>query len=149
MKMEFDNVRLLVTRYDECFRFYHETLGFPVLWGELGGSYASFGTAGGKSFAIFPRAEMARAVGAAHLSSDAASQDRFALILGVGDLEAVVGQLKAKGVAMIADVQARPDWGIRTAHLRDPDGNLIELFDELPSESWDAELRNADEKYKA
>lgn len=27
-----------------------------------------------------------------------------------------------------------PDWGIRTAHLRDPDGNLIEINQPLPSQ---------------
>lgn len=40
--MKFDNIRLLVTHFDECFKFYHEKLGFPVLWGELGGRLRQF-----------------------------------------------------------------------------------------------------------
>ncbi|UUZ81568.1 VOC family protein [Paenibacillus sp. P26] len=146
--MKFDNIRLLVTHFDECFKFYHEKLGFPVLWGELGGGYASFGTANRESFAIFPRTEMAQVAGTVHLPSYAEAQDRFALVLKVDDLEAVVGRLSSEGVSMITDPQVRPDWGIRTAHLRDPDGNLIELYEEIPPESWDSGLREADGKYK-
>lgn len=28
--------------------------------------------------------------------------------------------------------QDRPDWGVRVAHFRDPDGNLIEINQNLP-----------------
>ena len=28
-----------------------------------------------------------------------------------------------------------PDWGMRSAYLRDPDGHLIELCGEMPAES--------------
>jgi lactoylglutathione lyase len=145
--MKLDNVRLLVTRFDECFTFYHEKLGFPVLWGELGGGYASFGTAESQ-FAIFSRSEMAEAVGTDHLPAASDAQDRFALIVRVNDLDATAARLKAEGISMITDVQDRPGWGIRTAHLRDPDGNLIELIESLPAESWDEGLRKADGKYQ-
>ncbi|XEC93503.1 VOC family protein [Paenibacillus tarimensis] len=146
--MELDNIRLLVNRFDDCFRFYQERLGFTVLWGELGGGYASFGTANGKSIAIFSRAEMAQVVGTSHVPSEIEAQDKFVLILKVHDLEKVVATLKAEGVTIITEIQNRPSWGIRTAHLRDPDGNLLELIDEMPSESWESGLREADEKYK-
>lgn len=146
--MEFDNVRLLVNKFDDCFQFYREQLGFSVLWGEMGGGYASFGTVNGKSFAIFSRAEMAQVVGVSYLLAISEAQDRFVLILKVGDLEQVVAGLKAKGIVIITEIQARPSWGIRTAHLRDPDGNLLELFDEIPPEECDQGLREADEKYR-
>ena len=35
--------------------------------------------------------------------------------------------LRAQGVALVAEPQDRSDWMIRTAHFRDPDGNLIEI----------------------
>jgi len=31
-------------------------------------------------------------------------------------------------------------WGIRVAHFRDPESNLIELYSELPKEKWDEDL---------
>ena len=35
-----------------------------------------------------------------------------------------------------------PDWGLRVAHLRDPDGNLLELFQDLPKDQWSASLHD-------
>jgi catechol-2,3-dioxygenase len=37
---------------------------------------------------------------------------------------------------------------MRSAYLRDPDGNLIELTGDLPRDDWSPELREAAEKYK-
>ena len=31
-------------------------------------------------------------------------------------------------------------WGIRVAHFRDPENNLIELYSELPKGKWDDHL---------
>jgi catechol 2,3-dioxygenase-like lactoylglutathione lyase family enzyme len=42
-------------------------------------------------------------------------------------VDAVCRQLQAHGVALAVGPTDHPDWGIRTAHFRDPDGNLIEI----------------------
>jgi hypothetical protein len=57
--------------------------------------------------------------------------------------------LKARGAQFVADLTDRPDWGIRTAHLRDPDGNLIELNSPLPREQWADELADEAQRYTA
>jgi catechol 2,3-dioxygenase-like lactoylglutathione lyase family enzyme len=41
--------------------------------------------------------------------------------------------LKAKGITFITEPQDRAHWGIRTAHFRDPDGNLLEIYNPLAS----------------
>ena len=44
----------------------------------------------------------------------------------VDDVDAVVAQLKAKGVE-VSDVKSVGDTDIRQAFTHDPDGNLLEL----------------------
>ena len=41
-----------------------------------------------------------------------------------------------------------PAWTIQAAHLRDPDGNLIELFTSLPKEKWTQDVRDEDLRSK-
>jgi lactoylglutathione lyase len=39
--------------------------------------------------------------------------------------------LQIKGVSFLTEPKNRPDWGIRTAHFRDPAGNLLEIYSPL------------------
>ena len=41
--------------------------------------------------------------------------------------------MRARGVALVAEPQDCPDWMMRTAHFRDPDGNLIEINSAIPA----------------
>ncbi len=54
------------------------------------------------------------------------------LIVTVEDVDASVERLQAQGVQFLTDPRDFPGWGIRSAYLRDPDGNLIELYSDLP-----------------
>lgn len=128
------HVRLLVKDFAACFRFYRDVLGFEVLWGEEGGRYADF-KAGDAIVALYHRRLMAEAVGTAGQPADVDVQDRAALIFAVDDVDATCQQLKAQGVDFVTQPQDRPDWGIRTAHFRDPDGNLIEIYRDLPTQA--------------
>lgn len=65
------------------------------------------------------------------------------LIFQADDLDATVARLKAKNVQFVSGIKDRPDWGIRTAHLRDPDGTLIELNTPLAKSEWTEDLRGA------
>lgn len=139
--MKLTHIRLLVVDMDACFRFYRDVMGFEVLWGREGGGYAVFETGGGISLAIFPRQEMAESVGTAEAPVEVECQDRALLIFGVEDLEATVAGLRARGAEFVRGVEDHADWGIRTAHLRDPAGTLIELNSPLAHEEWTEELQ--------
>jgi catechol 2,3-dioxygenase-like lactoylglutathione lyase family enzyme len=76
---------------------------------------------------------MAEAVGTAGKRVDADAQDRAALIFEVEDVDATCEQLGTRGIELVTEPQDRPDWGVRTAHFRDPDGSLIEVCRELSS----------------
>jgi catechol 2,3-dioxygenase-like lactoylglutathione lyase family enzyme len=125
-------VRLLVTKFPECFRFYRDVFGFKPTWGEEHSSYAEF-EAGGAKISLFGRSAMAQVVGAANLPEDAAQKDRVALIFASPDVDSVYREFLDRGVHFISEPTDRPTWGVRTVHLRDPDSNLIEIYTDLKS----------------
>jgi len=125
--LKFDNMRLLVTRFDETYAFYRDVLGLKPTWGKPGENFASFAFPGGGEIAIFRRSMMADAVGTAARPSTRQEQDTAVLILTVDDVDALYARLK-RAVEFANAPSDRPAWGIRAEHFRDPDGNLIEVF---------------------
>ncbi len=125
------HIRLLVADFPACFRFYRDVLGFSPSFGSEDDVYADF-TVGDQTLALFRRDLMAEAAGAAGKPDTADAQDRVALVFAADDVDAAAVALRAQDVVLTAEPQDRPDWGIRTAHFRDPDGNLIEINTPIP-----------------
>jgi catechol 2,3-dioxygenase-like lactoylglutathione lyase family enzyme len=145
MNMRFDNIRLLVHRYEACFAFYQDVLGLRLTWGEPGGNFASFAFPGGGSLGLFRRELMAQALGTADLPHELEAQDRAALIVEVDNVDTCARALADKGAAL-AGPRDMTDWGIRTLHVRDPDGNLLEMFAHLDQAQWSERLRTEDQR---
>jgi catechol 2,3-dioxygenase-like lactoylglutathione lyase family enzyme len=146
--MHLVSVRLLVSDFDGCFRFYRDIMQFQPDWGEEGSTYASFRTTPGAALSLFRRDHMAEAIGTADLPSVTQCQDRAALIFLVTDIEAEVKELRSRGAQFLSDPRDFPDWTIRAAYLRDPDGNLIELFSPLGESQWTRRVAEEAEKYR-
>jgi len=70
---------------------------------------------------------MAEAIENTDKAADAESQDKIALIFEVTNMDEYHRQLQENGVQFIQPLRDFPDWGIRAAYFRDPDGNLIEI----------------------
>jgi len=134
--MRFHGVRLLVEDFAGCFHFYRDVMGFTPGWGEPTSTYASFRVHGGPGLSLFRRNLQADAVGTAHLPAHVPQQDRALLAFQVEDLEAAVAELAARGAWFVTEPRAYPDWTIRAAYLRDPDGNLLEIWTDLPQSQW-------------
>jgi len=132
MNIQSTHPRLLVSDFRACFLFYRDVLELPVTWGEENGDYASY-RVGDAELALFQRQLMAAAVGTAAKPAQAECQDRVTLIFHVDNVDEVYWRLKDKGVTFINPPMDRPDWGIRAAHFRDPDGNLLEIYTDLQS----------------
>ena len=146
--MRLDYVRLLVINFDACFRFYRDVMGFKVTWGEEGDTYGSFSVSGGTALALFQRQAMAEAIGTTDLPVNAVSQDQIVLIFGVEDLDTTIRKLRERGAHFPTNPKDHPEWGIRTVHLRDPDGNLIEINSPMPTNEWSRDLREEASKFK-
>lgn len=119
------HVRLLATDFGALFKFYSESLGLGVRFQEEG-IYAEFDT-GPALLSIFHREFMAEAIQHAAPHESALPLQRPVVILSVGDVDAVYVTLKDRGVEFLTAPTDRSHWGVRTAHLTDPDGNLVEL----------------------
>jgi lactoylglutathione lyase len=121
--VRFSQVRLLVDDFEGCHRFYGETLGLTPSFGAADEAYASF-TAGDATVALFRRSAQGDVVGL-RLPGDSAL-----LVLEVDDVDAEAARLSD---AVVQEPVDQPEWGGRVAYLRDPDGTLIELFQQLPT----------------
>ncbi len=133
MDYRFSHTRLLVNNFKDCFVFYRDMMGFKPTWGSEDDTYASFDT-GDVSLALFVRQAMSEAIASTGLPPEAKSQDTVCLCFEVENVDTTCQKLKEKGVGLVAEPADRPDWGIRTAHFRDPAGNLIEISQGLPQQ---------------
>jgi catechol 2,3-dioxygenase-like lactoylglutathione lyase family enzyme len=122
--VQLTHVRVLVEDFSASFRFYRDALGLPTRWEDNGG-YADFPVGESLWLAIFPRGQM-EAETRLRPAGDGA-----VLALGVEDVDAAFASLGERGVQFVDEPHDRPDWGLRVAHARDPDGNLIELYHDI------------------
>lgn len=124
--MKYTHTRLLVDDFPGMFRFYRDQLGLIPTSGGEEDVYAEFAT-GGSTIALFGRAFMAEALHDQQLAEQSTRHSAMVMTFEVDDVVATYKRLKASGVTCVADPQPRPEWMIFTAHVRDPEGNLIEL----------------------
>ncbi len=130
MKHRSMHTRLLVSNFKASFNFYGNLLGLNVIWGDVGSEYAAFQT-GETVITIFRQSHMAEITGKSHLPPKVNCQDRFALIFPVDDIDKTYLELKIQGVPVMTEPVEHKYWKMRTIHLRDPDGNLIEIFSKM------------------
>ena len=92
--------------------------------------YAEF-AAGDMRVALFRRQEMAEMIGSENKLTHTECQDKIVLIFTVADLESECQQLKHKGVKFTKEPLSNPYYNLKTAYFRDPDDNLIGLFEQI------------------
>jgi lactoylglutathione lyase len=128
MDYNFDYVRLLVSNYRDSVRFYRDALDMPMIRGDLESGYAEF-QAPGIRLALLQRSEMSKALGLEEPSGE--GRRHVALAFSVGDVDEAFAELEKKGVRFTLAPRTHSEWNLRTAHLQDPDGNLIEINQRL------------------
>jgi lactoylglutathione lyase len=126
MNAKYEFTRLLVSNFKSCFLFYRDVMGFQARFGTENDTYTEF-VMGATNISLFDKSEMSRALGTSHLPSDFEGQDKICLVFAVENVDDFCRHLKEKGIPILVEPTDRPDWSIRTAHFRDPDGNLLEI----------------------
>ncbi|MGW4595709.1 VOC family protein [Streptomyces sp. NPDC004457] len=122
--MELVQVRLLVTDFAACYRFYADVLGLAPQSGAVEGPYEKFSPhAGSAGIALQDRAMMA---GLPAELGDTATGHRSLVVLRVDDLDAYCARITARGATVLHGPAPMTDR-MRVAHLKDPEGNLVEL----------------------
>lgn len=118
---------LVVGDVDASVRFYTEVLGLPL--GHRSGPYAQLDT-GETRVALFDRRAMAKSLGVDRLEAPDPLAPGFQVGFKVDDVDAVYAALVGRGAEPACAPTDRA-WGQRTAYVRDPDGHLIELAQQL------------------
>ena len=122
--MELAQVRLLVTDFAACYRFYAEVLGLKPQSGATGGPYEKFSPATGSAgIALQDRSMMAAVL--CELG-DTATGHRSLVVLRVDALDTYCEQIASRGATVLHGPSPMTDR-MRVAHLKDPEGNLVEL----------------------
>lgn len=121
--MRLTHVRLLVEDMDRCLRFYRDAVGLDVTL-EAEGVYYEL-AAGDVILALYRRDLMGQMIGA-ELSPPARS-DAVALTFQVNDVDTAAQALKDRGAELVNEPMDYEVAFLRVAHLRDPEGNLIEI----------------------
>lgn len=121
-----DYVVLIVDDLDRALEFYVDVLGLDL--GHRSGSYAQLAT-GATRLALYERSAMATTLGRP-LTAPADDAPGFELGFKVADCDSTYRELVSGGAAAAVEPADRP-WGQRTAYVRDLDGHLIELAQDL------------------
>jgi catechol 2,3-dioxygenase-like lactoylglutathione lyase family enzyme len=127
--MRLTHTRLLVNDMDRQFAFWAHQVGLRPRFGEVESVYHEFETGAG-TLALFDAKRMAKSLG--RKSAPAArAGDRAVVCLAVDDVDAVYRMLKAKGVRFVRGPHNEAAWMMRVAQFRDPEGNLVEVSQDL------------------
>ena len=127
MDLNFKGTRLLVCDYDACVEFYHKTLGFELIYQSQSGEETDL-RMGNTILNLIKRASMSNIIGMAENLDNDNLTDNVALIFTTADLDKTCKELEANNVEFISKPVYRPQWGIKTIYLRDPDKNLIGVY---------------------
>jgi lactoylglutathione lyase len=123
------HARLLVHNFAESLRWYRDTLGFGVSL-EVEDTYAEFDT-GDAILAIYNRRLMEGVVGS---QAQGRGRDEVVVTFAADGVDRTFQELRAKGVAFVTEPHDQPNWVLRVAHFRDPDGHLLEIYEPLRPE---------------
>ena len=130
MRLEtLDYVVLIVADLERALGFYTGALGLVLQ--HRAEKYAQM-KAGTTRLSLYTRDAMAETLGTT-IDPPSPGAPAFELGFKVLDCDAAFAELVAAGATAAVPPTTRP-WGQRTAYVRDPDGNLIELAQDLGRE---------------
>ncbi|NEP17178.1 MAG: VOC family protein [Leptolyngbya sp. SIO4C1] len=130
MDVQAASTRLLVSDIKTCCEFYRDLLGLPVVIEDLERGYVEFEIANMR-LSLFSQQEMAEIIHTTDKPSQADCQDKVLLIFKVRNVDDVYHNLHLKGIKFDEPPTKNADFALKIAYCRDPENNLIGLFEPL------------------
>ncbi len=137
MEPRIDVLTVAVDDLDRALAFYRDGLGFPntgVVGTEFpgddatpAGAVAMFELAGGMTFALYPRRELAKDANVPLVEPSAGGFSIGHFVPTEADVDALLARAEAAG-ATLTDTAHRRPWGLYSGYFRDPDGHLWEVI---------------------
>lgn len=127
MTLTLTHISLLVEDVQATIGFYQDTLGLEVV--NNYGDYAELKANDNLKLSLFDRKAMEEVLPTIQASQ--INGHRSVLEFKLDTLDAFCETLRSKGVQFVSEPLDRKDWGIRTAYIQDPNGNLISLFQNI------------------
>jgi catechol 2,3-dioxygenase-like lactoylglutathione lyase family enzyme len=124
------HIWLLVKNMPAALAFYHETLGFLIA-SNLG-QFVELDASQNFLLALFERRAMQEGEPSIPVQPPAAEGQHAVLAFEIESLDQFCEGLLSKGVQFAGALTNHPEWGLRTAFLYDPDGNLLCLYGPIP-----------------
>lgn len=125
--MKLSQIRILTKNFQSTFNFYKNVLNLEVSWGTEEGPYASFKT-DLSDIALFDQSLMLQVL---QVQPDNFSNSLSSVIvLEIENVDEFYNTKKGE-VKFITAPESRTEWGVRTVHLYDPEGKIIELNQNL------------------
>ncbi|MDQ4124083.1 MAG: VOC family protein [Actinomycetota bacterium] len=119
--MNLTHVRLLTDDVERLLAFYRDVLGLEVT---LDASVYFELRSGNAILGLFRRDLMGQMIGA---ELPPGGSDAAVMTFAVDDVDEAARSLREKGAELVSDPKDYEAAFLRVAHLRDPDGNLIEI----------------------
>jgi catechol 2,3-dioxygenase-like lactoylglutathione lyase family enzyme len=130
MALALTHIWLLVENMPRALNFYHETLGLAVR-SNLG-EYVELNANDHFTLALFERSALQ--AGEPGIATSPVSGQHATLAFEHEALDEFCERLRARGVTFASPETNHPEWGLRTAFLHDPDGNLLCLYEGLQTQ---------------
>jgi lactoylglutathione lyase len=122
---------LFASDLDRARDFYQNVMGMEYREGTPG--VDAFFQLGPDGLLLISQATAVDLLSPGDVDQEPARGARSVLVTQVGDVDAAYEELRGKGVEFIRAPEDRP-WGLRTAHFRDPEGNVWEIHTPLAGE---------------
>jgi lactoylglutathione lyase len=115
---------LFVKDYAGMRDFYRDVIGLEHVHGEEG--VDSFFQLGPDGLMMISQDTADNLLNPVDVDHDPARGARSIFVTDVGDVDAAYQELRDRGVEFIREPEDR-HWGLRTAHFKDPEGNVWEI----------------------
>lgn len=123
--MQLISFRILMNDVPAGIRFWRDVMQLKLTYGDEAMGYAYFDT-GSTGIELMGRESFASALG-----QNAQAGNAAIITFRVEEVDKIYADLVARGAKAMAGPMDRPMWGARTAHVSDPEGNLVEVYSKL------------------